>query len=128
MRQLVALGIAALSRGVEHLHQETPMFLTFQDRPSNSPLIERVWRCHSTAGGVFHSMAEGNLELVVTRLPGFTRVTLRGPGTRATTRAGPPNGQWFAIRFRPGTYLPQLPTVLLLDHSDLDFPLYTERL
>jgi hypothetical protein len=124
----VALGTAAVSRSVEHLHQETAMFLTFEDRPSNSPLIERVWRCHSTAGGVFHSMAEGNLELVVTRLPGFTRVTLRGPVTRATTVACPPNGQWFAIRFRPGTYLPQLPTVLLLDHSDLDFPLYTKRL
>jgi hypothetical protein len=103
------------------------MFLTFEDRPSNSPLIERVWRCHSTAGGVFHSMAEGNLELVVTRLPGLTRVTLRGPVTKATTVACPPNGQWFAIRFRPGTYLPQLSTALLLDHNDLDFPLCSER-
>jgi AraC-like DNA-binding protein len=103
------------------------MLLTFEDRPSNSPLIERVWRSHSSAGGVFHSMAEGNLELVVTRLPGLSRVTLRGPVTRATAAACPPNGQWVAIRFRPGTYLPQLPTSRLLDHNNLDFPLGSKQ-
>jgi hypothetical protein len=53
-------------------------FLTFEDRPSSSPFIERVWRCHSSSGGVFYSMAEGNFELVVTRLEGLTLVTLRG--------------------------------------------------
>jgi len=36
------------------------MLLTFVDRPADSPLIERVWRSHSVASGVFHSMAEGN--------------------------------------------------------------------
>jgi hypothetical protein len=51
------------------------MLLTFVDRPADSPLIERVWRSHSVASGVFHSMAEGNLELVVTRLQGLTRPT-----------------------------------------------------
>jgi hypothetical protein len=103
------------------------MFLTFEDRPSNSPFIERVWRCHSTVGGLFQSMAEGNLEFVVTRLPGLTRVTLRGPVTRATTVECPPNGQWLAIRFRVGTYLPRLPTALLLDHSNLDLPLTSDE-
>jgi AraC-like DNA-binding protein len=103
------------------------MFLTFADRPADSPQVERVWRCHSTAGGLFNSMAETNLELVVTRLPGLTRVTLRGPVTRASTVACPPDGQWFAIRFRPGTYLPDLPTARLLDHNDADFPLCSGR-
>jgi hypothetical protein len=49
-------------------------------------------------------------ELVVTRLQGVTRVTLRGPVIRATTVVCPPNGQWIAIRLSLGTYLPQLPT------------------
>ena len=98
------------------------MFLTFEDLPSNSPYIERLWRCYSTRGGPFHSMAEGNLELVVTRLDGFVQVTLRGPVTQAATVDCPANGQWFVIRFRVGTYFPGLPTAQLLDHRNLHLP------
>jgi hypothetical protein len=98
------------------------MFLTFEDRPSGSPYVERVWRSCSTTGGPFHSMAEGNLELVVTRLGGFAQVTLRGPVTQAATVDCPANGQWFAIRFRLGTYFPGLATAVLLNHCDLHLP------
>jgi AraC-like DNA-binding protein len=98
------------------------MFLTFEDRPSNSPYVERVWRCCSTKGGPFHSMAEGNLELVVTRLDDFVQVTLRGPVTQAASVDCPANGQWLAIRFRVGAYFPGLPTARLMDHRDLHFP------
>ena len=99
------------------------MFLSFDHRASDSPFVERVWRCHSSAGGVFHSLAESNLELVVTRLLGLTRVTLRGPVTKPSMVDCPPNGHWTAIRFRLGTYLPNLPTALLLNHNSLDLPL-----
>jgi hypothetical protein len=98
------------------------MFLTFEDRPSSSPYVERVWRCYSATGGPFHSMAEGNLELVVTRLGSFAQVTLRGPVTQAATIDCPANGQWLAIRFRVGTYFPGLATARLLDHRDLHLP------
>jgi hypothetical protein len=33
------------------------MFILFDDRPSDSPFIERVWRCHSERGGLFYSIA-----------------------------------------------------------------------
>jgi AraC-like DNA-binding protein len=98
------------------------MFLTFEDRASNSPYVERLWRTCSTTGGPFHSMAEGNLELVVTRLGGFAQVTLRGPVTQAATVDCPADGQWFAIRFRVGTYFPGLPTSQLLNHRNLHLP------
>jgi hypothetical protein len=98
------------------------MFLTFEDRPSRSPYVERVWRCFSTSGGLFHSMAEGNLELVVTRLGGFVQVTLRGPVTQAATVVCPSDGQWLAIRFRVGTYFPGLATAKLMNHRNLDLP------
>ena len=103
------------------------MFITFEDRPSDSPFIERVWRCHSDRGGPFLSVATSNLELVVTRLAGQTMVTLRGPETRATIVECPPNGRWNAIRFRPGVYLPRLPTALLLDHRNLNLPVAGDR-
>lgn len=65
-------------------------------------------------------MAESNMELVVTRLADFTAVALRGPVTRGTIVECPPNGQWLAIRFSLGTYLPSLRTSALLDHKNLD--------
>jgi helix-turn-helix protein len=102
------------------------MFLTFEDRPSNSPYVERLWRSYSTSAGPFHSMAEGNLELVVTRLAGFVQVTLRGPVTQAATVDCPANGQWVAIRFRVGVYFPGLPTARLLDHQSLHLPTTTD--
>lgn len=104
----------------------TVTFLTFEDRPSSSPFIERVWRCHSATGGMFYSMAEGNLELVVTRLEGLTLVTLRGPVTRASPVMCPANGRWLAIRFRMGAYFPHLPTAALMNHNDIDFPVTSE--
>ena len=103
------------------------MFIAFEHRPSGSPFVERVWRCHSRLGGAFYSMAEGNLELVITRVPGWVFATLRGPVTKACRVECPPNGEWLAIRFRPGTFLPQLPTALLLNHSDLNCPVSGDR-
>ena len=97
-------------------------FMTFEDRPSTSRYIERVWRCQSATGGVFYSMAEGNLELVVTRLEGLSLVTLRGPVTKGTPITCPPNGRWVAIRFRIGTYFRRFATAALLNHRDLNFP------
>ena len=98
------------------------MLLVFENRKSTSPFVDCVWRSQSRAGGSFLSMAEGNIELVVTKLPGLTAVTLRGPVTRATFVECPPDGEWVAIRFRLGTYFPQLPTATLLDHQDLQLP------
>ncbi len=96
------------------------MILNFEDRLSDSPFIERVWRSRSEAGGPFLSVAQGNLELVVTRLPDLTLVTLRGPETRPSIVEAPPNGRWVAIRFAPGVYLPHRPTGSLLDHNSLN--------
>jgi hypothetical protein len=103
------------------------MFLTFKDRPSSSPYIERVWCSHTHTGGVFYSMAEGSLELVVTQLAGSCRVTLRGPVTRAAPIVCPANGEWVAIRFRVGTHFAQRPTALLMDHNDIDFPTVRDK-
>ena len=96
--------------------------LEFENRKSPSPFVDCVWRSRSRMGGSFLSMAEGNIELVVTKLPGLTAVTLRGPVTRATFVECPPGGEWVAIRFRLGTYLPKLPTATLLDHQDVQLP------
>ena len=48
------------------------MFLIFDDRPSDSPFVERIWRCHSERAGTFHSIASSHWEMVVTRHQGKT--------------------------------------------------------
>jgi AraC-like DNA-binding protein len=98
------------------------VFLQFEDRKSASPFVERIWRCKSGTGGTFLSMAEGSIELVVTRLPGLLAVTLRGPVSKGTEVECPPNGEWLAIRFRLGTYLPRISTASLIDHQDVQLP------
>jgi hypothetical protein len=103
------------------------MFLQFEVRKSTSPFVERIWRCQSRTGGPFLSMAEGNIELVITRLPGFLAVTLRGPVSKGSLYECPPDGEWLAIRFRLGTYLPRIPTAALIDHQDVQLPVLANR-
>ena len=99
------------------------MFIQFDaDRPSDSPFVERVWRCHSEGGGLFLSVASSHWEMVVTRLEGKTFVTLRGPETQAREIDCPDEGEWFAVRFKAGTFMPHLPVSRLIDGRDVTLP------
>ena len=99
------------------------MFIHFDaDRASDSPFVERVWRCHSDGGGPFLAVASSHWELVVTRLEGAATVTLHGPETRAREVYCPPDGEWFAIRFKAGTFMPRLPVANLLNGQDMNLP------
>jgi AraC-like DNA-binding protein len=98
------------------------MFIVFDDnRPSDSPFIERVWRCHSERAGTFVSVATSHWDLVVTRLRGALTVTLKGPETKAREAFCPADGEWLGIRFKAGTFIPELPLSRLVD-GDLDLP------
>lgn len=61
------------------------MFLVFNDRPSDSPFVERIWSAHSKGAGEFLSVAAGHCEMAVTRYRGQTFLTIRGPETIAQT-------------------------------------------
>lgn len=98
------------------------MVLSFADRAADSPLIERVWRCSSDRGGVFSSIAASHWEMVVSRLPGGTTITVRGPETGASSATAPRDAEWLGIRFRIGTFMPQLPVRQLLDRQDVTLP------
>lgn len=98
------------------------MFIVFDDsRPSDSPYIERVWRCHSERGGMFVSVATSHWDFVVTRVNGALTATLKGPETKAREVFCPPDGEWLGIRLKAGTFIPQLPLRRLVD-SDFDLP------
>jgi hypothetical protein len=99
------------------------VLIQFDDRESDSPYVERVWRSRSRHGGSFLSMAESSIELVIARLPGLLAVILRGPVSQGSLVECPPNGEWLAIRFRLGTYLPEIPTASLIDHQSVQLPI-----
>jgi len=98
------------------------VILHFEHRPSDSPFVERVWRSRSERGGTFVSVAAANFEIAVTRQNGRTFLTLRGPETKATPIACPPDGEWLGIRFKIGTFMPSLTPEVLRDHHDVTLP------
>lgn len=95
------------------------MFIHFEDRPSDSPLVERVWRSHSERSGQFFSMASCNWGMVVTRLRGQTNITVRGPETMASIAECPAEGDWVGVHFRLGTYMPLFPAGHLRNRNDV---------
>jgi hypothetical protein len=104
----------------EYEEQRPNAVLVFEDRTSDSPLIERVWRARSERGGRFLSVAAQHWEMVMTRFQGRTTVTLRGPKTKPTWIDCPADGEWIAIRFKLGTFMPDLPPSAFLDRKDVN--------
>ena len=105
----------------------TDTFIVFEDRPSDSRFIERVWRCRSERSGQFLSVAASHFDIALTRLRGKTFLTLRGPETRATSADCPAEGEWLCIRFKLGTFMPEFPPGLLRDRRDVTLPEATSR-
>jgi AraC-like DNA-binding protein len=97
-------------------------FIHFEGRPSDHPFVEKVWRCHSERADRFLSVAANNFEMALTRLRGKTFLTLRGPETAATTLDCPGEGEWIAIRFKIGTFMPRFLPGSLRDHKDVNLP------
>ena len=98
------------------------MIIFDEERASDSPFVERIWRSHSEGVHPFLSIAVNHCELVVSRLQGKVTMTLRGPETKATPIGNAPaEGEWVGILLKLGTFLPHLPTSRLVDGS-VDLP------
>jgi len=98
------------------------MIFTFEERLSDSPFVERLWRAQSERTGSFLSVAASHWEIVVSQYQGQTAVTVRGPETRVTpldvTLVG---AEFFGVIFKLGTLMPYLPASALVD-GDVDLP------
>jgi AraC-like DNA-binding protein len=102
-------------------------FIHFEERPSDHPFVEKVWRCHSDRADTFLSVAANSFEMAVTCLEGKSFLTLRGPETVSTALDCPGEGQWVCIRFRAGTFMPRFLPVDLRDHKDVTLPSATSH-
>ena len=91
------------------------MIFNFEQRPSDSPFIEAIWRNHCETGGSFISAAVGHWAMVVTKYNGSITLTVRGPETRATVAYCPPGAEHFGMYFKMGSFMPYLPASQLRD-------------
>ena len=98
------------------------MIFTIEDRLSDSPFVDRIWRAQIERTGSFSSIAMSGWEMVVSRYQDKTFMTVRGPETRATLLPVTTLGtEFFGIRFRVGTVMPHLPASSLVD-KDVNLP------
>ncbi|GAB3762810.1 helix-turn-helix domain-containing protein [Microlunatus parietis] len=102
------------------------MGLEIEDRPSDSPYVERVWRSRSFAVDRMMSVANPYPELVFWGERGRIRVAVQGPETRAGLAPVPPDTWFFGITFSLGTAFHHLPARLLLD-GGIELPEVTGR-
>ena len=94
----------------------TRSIFDIEQRPSDSPLVESVWRTTSgTNPGGFTSVAQTRLSLVVTKQGSRTWLTVRGPETVASPSPIPAEAEFFGIEFKHGSFLPDLPGDTLVD-------------
>lgn len=98
------------------------MIFTFEERLSDSPFVERIWRAQSERTGDFLSVAASQWEMVVSEYHGERIMTVRGPETKVTpmhvTLVG---ADFLGIIFKYGAYMPHFPVSDLVD-GDLDLP------
>jgi AraC-like DNA-binding protein len=101
--------------------------IMMEDRSSDSPYIEVVWRARSDDIGTFISAAHVEWDFVVTRTPdGQTRVGIQGPETKASDAPVPQNAEFFGILFKPGVFMPHLPPQTLMN-SGIALPGVTRK-
>jgi uncharacterized membrane protein YphA (DoxX/SURF4 family) len=94
------------------------MLFSFEERLSDSPFVERIWRTHSEHAGAFTSLAAADWEMVVMRHNGKMNLTVRGPETRATPVYCAVQAEWFGIIFTLGSFMPHLLASDLVDAEE----------
>lgn len=99
------------------------MRFVFEERPTDSPSVERIWRAHGEHPGTWISQAASHWEVVVTKHEGKTTFTVRGPETKATPMDFTwTDAEFFGISFRLGTFMPHLPPGMVRDLRDVNLP------
>jgi Helix-turn-helix domain len=94
------------------------MALEIEDRPSDSPYVERVWRSRSSDGvDRMTSVATPRWGLVFWEQAGRSRAAVTGPESKASPAPVPEDATFFGIDFALGTSMPHLPVGALVDRQ-----------
>lgn len=98
------------------------MDLICEEKPSDSPLVELIWRNNTDSEVAFTSVAESHYNIVVSRYEGRTSLTVRGPESKASPAYAPRGAETFGIMFKAGVFIPDWPAARLMDRNDVTLP------
>ena len=98
------------------------MDLTCEEKLSDSPFVERIWRSQDGDPGAFISIANSHWSMVVSTIQGKPYFTVRGPETSATPAFQPEGSEFFGIEFKAGTFLHKFPAAQIRDRCDANLP------
>jgi AraC-like DNA-binding protein len=99
-----------------------------EERPSDVPIVERIWRAQGDRTGEFISQAKVNSEMVLTIYNSKTTFTVRGPETKATIIDYQSIGaEFLGITFKLGAFMPHLLPKKLRDRRDVNLPEATRQ-
>lgn len=98
------------------------MHLICEERKSDSPVVELIWRNRSDVSTAFTSMAESHSGIVVSRYKGTTALTVRGPETHATLAHAPADMETFGIVFKAGVFFADWTPQTIGNRNDITLP------
>ena len=118
------------SRLTEFQENERGETLIFEEksRPSDSPIIEKVWYSRSETRFRFLSYSEARSEIVIVK-DRFGKIStfLRGPETTPTTAYVEPGVECLGLQLRLGAYVPSRLPRDLSDRRDAELPVIDDR-
>lgn len=93
------------------------MSTLFEERESDSPYIEAVWRGRAGSNYAPICPASSHWHLLFFKENGRIKVLVQGPLTRATPVTQAEGTEWFGITFPLGTFLSPVPARFFLDEQ-----------
>jgi hypothetical protein len=91
------------------------MSFRYEERCSDSPYVEAIWRTEDTSTGTYLAAADGAWDMIFTNQEGRHKVYLSGPSSQATPIRYEIGNLNFGIRFRPGVFFTIIPVNTMLD-------------
>ncbi len=91
--------------------------ISLEERFSDSPYVERIWRSQTGEAGTFTSIATSHSSMVIWEEAGEIHISVCGPETVATTAPVPEDSPSFGVIFKLGVSLPHFPPSRLIDRQ-----------
>jgi hypothetical protein len=91
------------------------MSIIFEERASDSPLVESIMQGRTDSTGATIRPAEMHWHMVLVKYKGHTQILVVGPWTASGALAYPEGAELLWIKLKLGTFMPHLPTADFLD-------------
>lgn len=81
------------------------MSFTYEDKLIDSHYIDKIWHTHTSSDGIYVAGLDGNWDIIITRSPSSTVVTVNGIGKGAVRVPYKANVESVGIALKPGVFL-----------------------